>query len=163
MSYTVRGTPGKAVVIFLPGADAKGIQLDSARLGDTLLVVPDVAVRRTQGKASTTRPPPQLQLFVEVVQSSSVARGWACSLLGFSRGAFWASYFALHMPRLSKLAVLGYYPEPGEEASQSQLHGAALKMPTLLLMSEADPPLACFPKRSHSHVACRAVPRNFST
>ena len=139
MSYTVRGTPGKAVVIFLPGADAKGIQLDSARLGDTLLVIPDVAVKRAAGKAWTTRPPPQLQLFVEVVQSASVARGWECSLLGFSRGAFWASYFALHMPRLSKLAVLGYYPEPGEEALQSQLHGAALRMPTLLLMSEADP------------------------
>ena len=42
------------------------------------------------------------------------------------------------MPRLSKLALLGYYPEPGEDDRQSQLHGAALKMPTLLLMSEAD-------------------------
>ena len=43
------------------------------------------------------------------------------------------------MPWLSKLALLGYYPEPGEDERQSQLHGAALKMPTLLLMSEADP------------------------
>ena len=89
-----------------------------------------------------TRPPPECQLSIEVVQGNCVVLGCECSLLGFSRGAFWASYFALHMPWLSKLALLGYYPEPGEDDRHSQSHGAALKMPTLLLMSEAD---ACSP------------------
>ncbi len=42
------------------------------------------------------------------------------------------------MPGLSKLALIAYYPEPGEDTCQSQLHAAALKMQTLLLMSHAD-------------------------
>ena len=42
------------------------------------------------------------------------------------------------MLRLSKLALLGYYPEPGEEDTRSQLHGSTLQMPTFFVTSKAD-------------------------
>ena len=64
--------------------------------------------------------------------------GLQCSLRGFSRGAFWASDFALHIPRLFKFALLGYYPEPGEDGMQSQLHGSKLQMPTFFVTSTAE-------------------------
>ena len=106
-----------------------------------------------------TMPPPLYQLFIDVVAWACIEQGFKCSLLGFSRGAFWASYFALHMPRLSKLAVRGYDPEPGEEEDRIVLHGAAMEPQVLMVQSPSDQ-LCPFSKAKLFEQGLRQKPHN---
>ena len=139
MPYTVSGNAGASVILWLCGSDGGVWKLPSSAPQDAAVIVPHFAslVHTSRGKAWKARPPGWLQVFAAAIQCECEAQGLLFTMMGFSRGAFWASHFALHV-KVDRLVLAGWYPEPGEEEHRIVSHGAALEPQVLMVQSPTD-------------------------
>ena len=158
--YTVSGYAGKSVILWLCGTDGTSWKLPSSAPLEAALIVPHFAnlLKTTKGKAWKARPPGWLQVFAAAVQCECEARGLLFTVMGFSRGAFWASHFALHV-KMDRLVLVGWYPEPGEEDHRIVSNGAALEPQVLMVQSPIDQ-LCSFSKAKLFEQGLRQKPHN---
>ncbi len=141
IKYSIQGRPSQGFVIWLPGCDGGRIMTrDMQRSGileKVAIVMPEFHPPHSKGNAWKVRPPGFLQAFCEAVFQRARGHRLTCALLGLSRGSFWASHFARNAD-YDAVALIGWYPEPGETESNSLAHGCLLRPRVFLLQSRGD-------------------------
>ena len=126
----------RAIIVYLPGTGLENL-LDgmadprASELVNTAVVIEpnlrNLAVGQHRWKA---RPPRWLPAWINALRLAGEAghvngRPLPVSVVGFSRGAFWASQMAGHLGYdhdgvAARFAMVGYYPEPGQTVADQR-------------------------------------------